>query len=124
MKSIKITGLWTRSASLHEKEIARKTIKWCIKSLGLGRIRNLNIQVNLTALYGDCWGYCEEGNTNRSYILTIANNQNFRDFVMTIMHEMVHVRQWVRNEWTGDGEEEAWKLQEELTDKFLKENIL
>ena len=123
MKSIKVTGLWTRSASLHEKEITRKTIEWCIKSLGLGRIRNLNIQVNLTTL-NDCYGYCEEGNDNRSYILTIANNQSFRNFVMTIIHEMIHVRQWVRNKWTGDGEAEAWKLQEELTDRFLREDIL
>jgi len=123
LKSIKVTGLWTRSASLHEKEITRKTIEWCIKSLGLGRIRNLNIQVNLTTL-NDCYGYCEEGNDNRSYILTIANNQSFRNFVMTIIHEMIHVRQWVRNKWTGDGEAEAWKLQEELTDRFLREDIL
>jgi len=43
---------------------------------------------------------------------------------MTIVHEMIHVKQYVRNEWTGDGEQEAEKLEDELTDELWKENIL
>jgi len=37
---------------------------------------------------------------------------------------MIHVKQEARVDWTGDGEEEAWSLQEELTDEIWKENIL
>tara|TARA_Y100000310_G_C20415209_1_gene683974 strand:+ start:627 stop:758 length:132 start_codon:yes stop_codon:yes gene_type:complete len=41
---------------------------------------------------------------------------------MTIMHEMVHVKQYIRNEWIGDGEAEAWNLQESMTEKFLEKH--
>ena len=123
MKSIKINGVWTCSASMHEKTIAQKTIKWCINRLGLSRIRNLNILMEISTLK-DCWGTCEEGNKDRSYIITIDSGQSIRNYVMTIVHEMIHVKQYVRNEWTGDGEKEAEKLEEELTDELWKENIL
>ena len=123
MNSIRITGVWTRSASLHEKEIARKTIQWCIKRMGLSRLRKLNIHVHLTSLI-DCWGTCEEGNKDRSYIITVDSGQNIRNYVRTIVHEMIHVKQYVRNEWTGDGEKEAEKQEEKLADELWKENVL
>ena len=123
MKSIKINGVWTCSASMHEKTIAQKTIKWCINRLGLSRIRNLNILMEISTLK-DCWGTCEEGNKDRSYIITIDSGQSIRNYVMTIVHEMIHVKQYVRNEWTGDGEKEAEKLEEKLADELWKENIL
>ena len=97
---------------------------WCIKRLGLSRMRKLKIHIKIRPCRDYCAGYCEEGNTDRSYVITIDNNQSLRDFVMTIVHEMVHVKQWVRNEWTGDGESEAWELQEKLTDELWKENII
>jgi predicted metal-dependent hydrolase len=123
VKSIKINGVWTHSASMHEKTIAQKTIKWCIKRLGLSRFRNLNITVNISVLK-DCWGSCEEGNKDRSYIIHIHNDQTIRNYVRTIIHEMIHVKQYVRNKWTGDGEKEAEKLEEKLADELWKENIL
>ena len=119
MKKIQVNG-----GIGYERDIAHKTVAWCIKRLGLGRMRNLNVYVNIQYCRDYCAGYCEEGNNNRSYIITVANNQSLRDFVMTVVHEMVHVRQWVRNKWTGDGEEEAWRLQEKLTDELWQEDIL
>ena len=119
MKSIHIVG-----GNNFESSIAKNTVAWCIKRLGLNRMRKLDVYVNIRYCRNYCAGYCEEGNADRSYIITIANNQSLRDFVMTIVHEMVHVKQWVRNEWTGDGESEAWELQEKLTDELWKENII
>ena len=43
---------------------------------------------------------------------------------MTIIHEMIHIKQYVRNKWSGDGEKEAWNTQERLTDELWKEDIL
>jgi hypothetical protein len=37
---------------------------------------------------------------------------------------MVHVKQWEKNRWNGDGEAEAERLQYKLTDKMWKEGIL
>ena len=121
---IKINGVWTRSASLHEKAIAKKTIEWCIKRLNLSRLKKLNINVSIKALE-DCYGYCEETNhKNRLYNIAISNDQSIRNFVMTIIHEMIHVKQYVRNEWVGDGEKEAWNTQERLTDELWRDDIL
>jgi len=122
MKSTKITGVWTRSSSIHEKEIARKTIKWCIKYFGL-EWHNINIHVKIKQ-QKDCWGTCEEGNKDRSYIITVDSGQSIRDFVATIIHEMVHVKQYATGKWKGTGEREAEKLQYKLTDKLWKEDIL
>ena len=70
-----------------------------------------------------CWGTCEEGDD--SFNITIANDQeSVRDFVATITHEMVHVKQYVTGKWKGTGEREASNLQYKLTDKLWKENIL
>ena len=54
----------------------------------------------------------------------VAFNQDLRDYIATLVHELVHVKQWETNKWTGDGEKEAEKLQYKLTDKLWKNGIL
>jgi len=107
-----------------ERDIANKTVKWSIKRLGLSRIRRLDIFVKIKKL-SDCAGYCEKPNgDDRSFIVAVDNNQSLRSFVMTVIHEMVHVKQYVRNKWDDNGESEAWCLQETLVDEIWKDNIL
>ena len=120
---IKVNGVWTCSASMHEKTVARKTIQWCIKRLGLSRFRNLNITVNISVLK-DCWGTCEEGNKDRSYIIHVHNDQTIRNYVMTIVHEMIHVKQWEIGRWIDDGEEEAELRQYNIADKIWKGSVI
>ena len=79
---------------------------------------NLQISEHL-----DCWGTCHEGD-NDDYIVNVATDQSIRDFLATLMHELVHVLQWERGTWEGDGEEEAEKKQYKLADKFWKEGML
>ena len=108
--------------------IALKVIDWCLEEFGI----YADIKLKLGD-YNDfkCWGQCYEGETmpaesvsiNR-YIVEIAKNQTLRDFVATVVHEMVHVKQWETNNWRGEGEAEANKLQYKLTDKLWKEGIL
>jgi len=108
-----------------ERNIAEKTIAWCIKRLEMSRIRTLEIYVSIESVPDDCYGYCENRDKiNRSFKIALTNKQNLRYFVMTLVHEMIHVKQYVRNSWFGDGEPEAYDLQEELTDEIWKENIL
>ena len=121
---IKINGVWNCSASLHEKKITRKTIEWCIKNLGLSRLKKLNINVSIKTLK-DCYGYCEEiSHKDRKYNIVISNNQHLRYFVMTIIHEMIHIKQYIRNEWSGDGEQEALINEGRLSNKLWEDNIL
>lgn len=108
-----------------ERNIAEKTVSWCVQKLGLSRIRTLEIYVLIEPVPDDCYGYCEKvKGSNRSFKIALTNKQNLRYFVMTLVHEMIHVKQEARGVWLGDGEEEAWSLQEELTDEIWKENIL
>ena len=118
MRTVQVQG-----GTMFERDIADKTVLWCIKRLGLGKLRTLHICVDIKRLH-DCAGYCEDTHTPRLFMIAVATNQSLRDFVMTVIHEMVHVRQYVRNKWVGDGEEEAWSLQEQLVDEIWKEDVL
>tara|TARA_R100000008_G_C3516731_1_gene131721 strand:+ start:317 stop:661 length:345 start_codon:yes stop_codon:yes gene_type:complete len=109
------------SGRKHEKQLIEKTIKWCMNKF---RLKNIDITVRVDTKYKDCWGSCIEGSRENSYIITVVNKQTIRDFVATIVHEMVHVKQYQTGKWKGDGEREAEKLQYKLTDKLWKENIL
>ena len=104
-----------------QRIIALKVIDWCLEEFG--------IYVNIKLKLGDyskfkCWGQCYEGNNEHHYTIEIAKDQTLRDFVATVVHEMIHVKQWVTDEWQGDGEAEAEERQYKLTDKLWKENIL
>ena len=52
--------------------------------------------------------------------MTVASSQSLRDFVATLMHEMVHVNQYVTGEWEGD-EAEASSREYDLADAFWKD---
>ena len=109
-----------KGGTKYHKQVALQTAEWCIDYLSLREVVS-NFRL---AKCKDCWGYCIEGNKEHSYNIRIATDQILRDFVATIIHEMVHVRQYVRNKWVGDGEEEAWSLQEQLVDEIWKEDVL
>ena len=107
------------------RTIALKVIDWCLE--------HFEITPDIKLKLGDykdfkCWGQCYEGEDSPSgenhYIVEIAKNQTLRDFVATIVHEMVHVKQWETDSWKGEGEAEANSLQYKLTDKLWKENLL
>ena len=56
--------------------------------------------------------------------MSIAVDQSLRDFIATIMHEMIHIKQWELDDWEDDGEKEAELLQYELTDEYWKSGRL
>jgi uncharacterized protein YjaZ len=108
------------SCSIYEKEIATKVIKWCIEHFNLN-CYSIRLEIKP---YEDCCGSCTEGEKEHSYVIFVASDQPLRDFVATIVHEMIHVNQWETGKWEGDGEKEAEKLQYKLTDVLWKENVL
>ena len=98
------------------KKLARDVIRWCASEMNL---EDVKISVSLFDDYDDkkCWGDCEQV-SETEYNIRACTDQDIRDFVATITHEMVHVEQWVKNEWSGDGEKEAEKRQYKLADKY------
>jgi len=100
-----------------QKEITTKVINWCCDYFDLNEVVRVSV---LLRPYEDCWGYCVEGNSEHAYHITIAHNQSVRDFVATIVHEMIHVKQWGTGKRHGDGEEECDKRQYNIADKIWK----
>ena len=105
----------------YHHNIANKVVDWCCEYFCLDAIVKINV-----GDYSDfdCWGTCSEGKKENYYNIEIAKDQSLRSFVATVVHEIVHVKQWESGKWSGDGEKEAERLQYKLTDELWKENIL
>jgi len=95
----------TQGGKAFERDIAYKTVHWCIQKL-LPRYRTLDITVTFKDLKG-VYGYCMEGDNNRTFELEIAKGLGLFDMISTICHEMVHVKQYAKREMDGYGE--RWK---------------
>ena len=54
MKSIRVRG-----GKLHQREIAEKTVKWCIPRIRINDY-DFYLSVNISNL-NDCYGHCSEG---------------------------------------------------------------
>ena len=114
-------GILVRGGLPHERDMTRIIVSWCMNHFNLD-VHKTDINV-LLRTYTDCYGTCVD-NDEGGYDIEINFNQPLRDFVATIVHEMVHVKQYVTGKWKGTGEQEASNLQYKLTDKLWKENIL
>lgn len=104
------------------EKIARDVIEWCFEE-GVVCRDGIDIHVELCKhkTY-DCWGSIVESDwcwSMTSWEMTVATDQSPRDFVATIMHEMIHVNQAITHTWEGDGEEECEQRQYELADRFI-----
>tara|TARA_Y100001938_G_scaffold144005_1_gene217776 strand:+ start:1481 stop:1840 length:360 start_codon:yes stop_codon:yes gene_type:complete len=119
---MKLTLRVENYSDIKERMIVEKTINWCIDKLQLTRFHSLKLRVKLDTIE-ECYGYCQQIE-EREYIIAIDNKQSLRNFIMTIIHEMIHIKQFLTGKWNGDGEDEAETLQEELTDELWGSDIL
>ena len=92
-----------------QKQTAEKVVQQMIETL-MPRMRTLEITVNIKKLTGDAVGWCMMEDTNREFTIDVHNKLTLKDFVTTICHEMVHVKQYARKETCGYGEK--WKGKE------------
>ena len=137
---VRVTG-----GSKFQREIVHKVIEWTIKRLKLTRMSSLCIQVILKKLRG-VDGFCStEDDSKRKFIIEAHKTLGLRQLIMTLIHEMVHVKQFAKNEmddfhingrqrWKSGTvpknvsyydmpwEKEAIRLQEKLTDEFWRED--
>lgn len=121
-----------------EREMVEKVVVWTINKL-MPRMRTLYIETEIKKI--DVYGYCMEEDDNRTFTLTINKGLNLYDLVSTIIHEMIHVKQyarkelynrhgkvmWKRKDYTGVNyadtpwEKEAYKLEKMLAVECFKE---
>jgi hypothetical protein len=113
-----------RGGKAHERGYIEATVAWCLKRLQLDTLHTLELDIRIKPL-GDCCGWCKPlKDSKRAFQVAIDNNQTLRNLVMTVVHEMIHVKQYARGEWLMDGEPEAWGSQEILTDQLWKQDVL
>lgn len=125
--------------SKKERDIAEKVVSFCIKRL-LPRARKLEIEVAFEKDL-DAFGYCEMEGTNREFTLTLRKGLSLMELIQTTCHEMVHVKQYYRDEMEYCGprgtrwkskffkkegsfppwEKEAYKMEKPLSYKFLEQ---
>ena len=96
-------------------ESIEDVVRYCCHRMEL---EGLDISVKLEESANCCGESWQK--TATEYGMRICTNQNLRDVVATICHEMVHVQQWVKDEWQGDGEKEAEDRQFKLADDYWK----
>ena len=101
MNIVEVTG-----GNRFQREIAEKTIYEMISAL-LPRVRTLEIIVEIKKLTGDAVGWCMMEDTNREFTIEVSKDLTLKDFVTTLCHEMVHVKQYYRKEMDGYGKK--WK---------------
>jgi len=103
----------------YQRSIAYKIIEHCHKAL-FPKIEKLYITVRLTNKI-DVYGYCTELD-NREFDLEIYKNLGLRQFVTTICHEMVHVKQKLYNH--PYDENEAIDYESKLANEVWEADIL
>lgn len=104
-----------------DRDVAEKAIRWALSGpILISTTPDLSIKVKICQyVTHQCWGSVVEDNEeNTAFSMTIANNQGLRDYIATIMHEMIHVNQYVTQKWDGDGEREAEYWQYKMADMF------
>lgn len=128
MENLKTTiehGIYNVDHPIHYRQIVEVATDWFLDKFNIQNPEK-TIKINLTDYKMlKCWGesYKEEDVENY-FVVSVATDQYLRDFVATLMHELVHVLQWERGEWEDDGEKEAEDKQYELTDEFWKEGLI
>ena len=137
MNSVEVTG-----GKKYQRDIAQKVVYAMIDTL-MPRMRTLDIEVKIRKISGDAVGYCMQEDTNRMFTIDVQKDLSLRDFITTICHEMVHVKQYARNEMDCYGrkwktkvisdkvgyydlpwEKEAYRLQDKLAQEIWDADIL
>jgi len=107
----------------HQRQAAHSVTQWCIERLKFTH-RDFYVKIVLSARPSeDHYGYCQELGKCK-YKILVRTDQPMRQWIMTLVHELIHLRQYTHNEWEGDGEDEAWGLQEEITDELWAADVL
>jgi|TARA_B110000977_G_scaffold200978_1_gene293451 hypothetical protein len=108
MNIVEVTG-----GNAKEREVVLATVYYCIRAL-MPRMRTLDIEVKLYNIKR-AYGYCEVGVTRREFEISIKRGLKVFDLISTVCHEMVHVKQYARNELGHDKNgEQLWRASPDL----------
>jgi len=120
---VKVTYVVSKYVHRDLQPVAEKAGHWLSEFFALKDVKKVVIDIDPDL---DCWGECGERDDTEdaTYEISVHPKQTLRDFVATIVHEFVHIKQWETGKWDGDGEAEANQLQYTITDRMWKEGVL
>ena len=92
-----------------QRELAFKVVDFMIKKL-MPKVRTLDITVQIKNIPDKekAWGLIEIQDSNREFIIEIEKSLSLYNFVTSLIHEMIHVKQYVRKELTDKGYTVFW----------------
>jgi len=121
----------------YRRELAERVVQFCIGQM-LPRIKTLDVMVELEggAEFEDGTTGCCYALAHREFKMEICANQTEEDFIRSICHEMVHIKQYIREEFIEElvdyetmaeyfnqpSEKEAYSMEEELYKEWLLVN--
>jgi hypothetical protein len=107
-------------ANKTERYISECCLKWCIAKFPLNRIKIKVRFANIKSAHG--W---VEQEGKREFVITISKDYEYlSELTSTILHELIHVKQWVTKEYDGDGEDEADEKAREISNLLWKANLI
>ena len=86
-----------RGGNRFQRDIAEKVVSYMINRL-MPRHYTLDILVEIQDIKSDAVGWCMHQDRKREFQIEVDKKQSIVGFVTTLVHEMIHVKQWVRNE--------------------------
>ena len=122
----------TIGGNKRQRELVTDVAYFCVDRL-MPRMKTLEIEIQINNLKDQAVGYCMMQDDNRTFELEVDKKLDDDELITTVCHEMVHVKQYARNELgindNHDGEnyydlpyeKEAYELQEILIREY-KEN--
>ena len=106
MRVLNITG-----GRKKQRQVVEDAVKWSIKKLNLHRIRTLNLTFSIKSLKS-LYGQLEQlDDKRREFSVVLDKNVDTKDLIRTVIHEMVHIKQYIRKEMDSEivGSRMRWK---------------
>ena len=106
MRELNITG-----GRKKQRQVVEDVVKWSIKKLNLHRIRTLELNFSLRKLK-TLYGQLEQlDDKRREFSIVLDKNMNTENIIRTVIHEMIHVKQYIRKEMDSEivGSRMRWK---------------
>lgn len=100
-----------------ERELAYEVVNWCIRKM-MPRMQTLDITVSFENI--DAYGYCMEEDSNREFTLTIRKGLSIQELIGTIVHEMIHVKQYSRKELRNVNGRTMWKTKDHSDTPYME----
>ena len=116
-----------------QRELVNDVAYWCVNKL-MPRMKKLDIEIQINNLKDNAVGYCMMQDDNRTYEIEVDKKLDIEEMIVTVCHEMVHVKQYARNELGINDknddqnyfdlpyEKEAYELQEILLKQYQEES--